>query len=353
MLDLDKYDVEQIVAYEGFEYKITNGNSGLQINIKECPRCHSSDYKVYLNAETGLGNCFRCNEGFNKYKLVKLSRGLSSAADVARAFEGMESVISYRPKAFIPYRKMNKDWVLPQNFKIDLEEQLPQYLKDRSVDAKLAKRFELRVCEYGFYHYVDFQDRERAVDFSQRIIIPIKDIDGNLVTFQGRDMTGKAEKKYLFPNMLPGTGRYIYNAHYAKRHKAKKVVLNEGVFDVFAMTQALESDLKYRDYFACGTFGKNLSISATNATSEDQLSDLFALFEAGVEELVVLWDGESAAIKAAYEAAVALNTFGLNATVAVIGGGLDPAETEPDVLLRAIDARKKPTALDIVRLKLL
>lgn len=351
-LDLDKYDAEQIVAYEGYEYKISNGNNGVQLNVKTCPNCGSSDYKVYLNADTGLGNCFKCSFTFNKYKFIKASRGLTAHRDVLQCFANMDSVISYRPKAVTQYRQINKDWVLPQNFKIELEDQVPQYLKDRNVDAKLSKRFDLRLCEYGFYHYKDFSDKDRAVDFSHRIIIPVKDSDGNMVTFQGRDMTGKAEKKYLFPNMLPGTARYIYNSDYAINVRAKKVVLNEGVFDVFAMTQALESDIAYKDFVACGTFGKHLSISAKNFTTDDQLSDLFRLKREGVEEFIILWDGESEAIAAAFEAMTQLNSYGLSSTVAVIGGGLDPAETSHSVLLKAIDERKKPTALDLVRMKL-
>jgi DNA primase len=351
-INLDNFDIEQIVAFEGFEYKLSNGNNGPQLNVKTCPNCGNEDYKVYLNAESGLGNCFKCSIGFNKYKFVKASRGLTNPGDVMRCFENMGSLVSYKPKVAVAYRQMNKDWVLPQNFKIELEEQVPQYLKDRNVDAKLCKRFDLRVCEYGFYHYNDFEERDRAVDFSQRIIIPIKDMNGEMVTFQGRDMTGSADKKYLFPNMLPGTARFIYNADYAARIKAKKVVLNEGVFDVFAMTQALESDIKYSDFTACGTFGKHLSISARNVRTEDQLSDLFRLKEQGVEEFILLWDGESEAIAAAFAAVVQLNSYGLYSTVAVIGGGLDPAETSPSILLKAIDDRRKPTALDIVRMKL-
>jgi DNA primase len=351
-INLDAIDIEQVVAYEGADYKVTNGKSGLQLNIKECPSCKDTNYKLYLNAETGLGKCHRCDTGFNKFKFVKLSRGLVNAGDVMRALEGMSDLVSYRPKLMPVYRQMNKDWVLPQNFKIELEDQLPQYLKDRNVDAKLAKRFDLRVCEHGFYHYQDFEDRDRAVDFSQRIIIPVKDINGDMVTFQGRDISGVSEKRYLFPNMLPGTGRYIYNADYALTNKAKKVVLNEGCFDVFAMTEALESDIKYKDFAACGTFGKHLSISATNVSTDDQLSDLFILNEAGVEEFIILWDGETEAIAAAYQAVVQLNSYGLYSTVAAIGGGLDPAETSHSVLLEAIDQRKKPTNLDLVRMKL-
>lgn len=351
-IDLDTYDAEQIVAFEGYEYRLGNGNNGPQINIKTCPVCQSDDYKVYINADNGLGNCFKCETKFNKYKFIKASRGLKSHSDVMRYFENMSGLVSYKPKLHINYRQPVKDWVLPQSYLIELEEHLPQYLKDRNVNAKLARRFGLRYCEYGFYEYKDFSDKTKFVDFSKRILIPIKDIDGNLVTFQGRDTTGKAERKYMFPNMLPGTGRYIYNADYAKDNNAKVVILNEGVFDVFATTLALESDVKYNEYVACGTFGKHLSISSNNFKSEDQLSDLFKLFEQGIEEFVILWDGESAAISAAFDSVMKLNSYGLNATVAVIGGGLDPAETEASVLLKAIDDRRKPSTLDLIRMKL-
>lgn len=77
-INLDDIDTEQLVAFEGYEYRVSNGNSGVQLNIKDCPNCHRSDYKVYLNAETGLGNCFVCNTGFNKYKFVKLARGFTT-----------------------------------------------------------------------------------------------------------------------------------------------------------------------------------------------------------------------------------------------------------------------------------
>lgn len=351
-MNLDDLDVEQMVAFEGFEYRISNGNSGVQLNVKTCPRCYSNDYKVYLNADTGLGNCFRCNTGFNKYKFVKLARGFTNSKEVMRYIDGIAQVVSYRPKIHPDAYKLNKDWVLPLNKAIDLDEDVPEYLLQRNVDAKLCKRFNLRVCENGFYKYQDFNDNTRFVDFSNRILIPVRDINGELVTFQGRDTTGRSEKKYLFPNMLPGTARFIYNADYALKNKAKRVVLSEGCFDVWATTAALESDIAYNEFVACGTFGKHLSISAKNVTSEDQLSDLFKLFEEGVEEFVLLWDGELEAIKAAIAAALALHAYGLPATVARLSGGLDPADTEAKDILKAIDARKKPSKFDLMRMRL-
>jgi DNA primase len=352
-VDLDNLDVEQLVSYLGYDYRVSNGNSGVQLNLRSCPACHRQDFKVYVNADSGLGNCFQCNVGLNRYKLIKLTLGLASHQDVVKYVKTVSPSVSYKPKVHPDAYKLNSDWVLPINRKIELEEDVPEYLRSRGIDAKLSKRFDLRICEAGFYKYKDFTDRNRFVDFSNRILLPVHDITGNLVTFQGRDITGESEKKYLFPNMLPGTARFIYNAHYALKNKASKIVLSEGCFDVFATTTALESDVAFKDFAACGTFGKHLSISSTNVNTADQLTDLFRLAEEGVEEFIVLWDGEPEAIKAAIVAALSLQGYGLNATVARLSDGQDPAEAGTDKILSALAERRKPSKLDLIRMRLL
>jgi DNA primase len=350
---LDDLDVEQLIAYEGYEYRIGNGKSGIQINVKTCPNCGRNDYKVYLNADSGLGNCFGCDFRYNRYKFIKAARGFTNHADIMRYIEGIGVTVSYKPKIHPDAYKLNTDWKLPLNKALLLEEDIPSYLRDRGIDAKICKRFDLRYCEHGFYKYQDFHEQTKFVDFSNRILIPVRDIEGNLVTFQGRDVLGTSEKKYLFPNMLPGTGRYIYNADYALKNKAKKVVLNEGVFDVFGMTKALESDVAFQDFTACGTFGKHLSIAANNVASSDQLSDLFKLWEEGVGEFIIMWDGEPKAIIAAIEAALSLMSFGLVVSVAELKDGLDPGEANIDTLLLALRNRYLPNKLLLMRKRLL
>lgn len=352
MINLNELDVEQLVSYEGYEYRVSNGKNGLQLNVKTCPRCRREDYKVYLNAESGLGNCFGCEQKYNRYTFVKLSRGFVLHSEVNRYLSSIAPSVSYRPKMPASHYKLNLDWKLPLNKRIELEEDVPEYLSERKVNAKLCKRFDIRICNNGFYEYEDFFDRKRFVDFSNRIIIPVYSIEDELVTFQGRDITGKSEKKYLFPNMLPGTGRYIYNANYALKNKAKKVVLSEGVFDVFATTRALETDIKYQSFAACGTFGKHLSIATKNSNTDDQLSDLIKLKLGGVDEFILMWDGERKALIAAVEVAIQLNGLGLYTTVAKLSDDLDPDETPLELVLAAIEKRSKPTSLDLMRMKL-
>lgn len=349
---LDDIDTEQLVAFEGCDYKVSNGNSGLQINIKTCPNCGRDDWKVYLNAETGLGNCFVCNVGYNKFKFVKLSRGFAENKDVFRYIESINDSVRYKPKKKFYDDNINRDWGLPSNIKMNFDALVIDYLKERNINAKICNRFDIRFCKYGFYKYKDFNDKTKFVDFSNRIIIPVFDIDGNMVTFQGRDITGRSERKYLFPNMLAGTGRYIYNAHNVIKAGFKKVVLNEGCFDVWSTVLALESNIKYNDYTACGTFGKHLSISATSLNTDDQLSDINKMWEQGVDEFIILWDGESEAYKAAIKAALHLNSLGYFTTVASLGCSKDPNEAKADEILKAIDERILPNALSLARLKL-
>src|SRR3712207_3908605 len=109
-MNLDDLDIEQLVSYEGYEYRISNGNNGLQINVKTCPSCHREDYKVYFNAETGLGNCFGCSKGFNKYKFVKAARSFTNHGDVMRYLNTVGPQVSYRPRMPAKHYKLNLDW---------------------------------------------------------------------------------------------------------------------------------------------------------------------------------------------------------------------------------------------------
>ncbi len=75
----------------------------------------------------------------------------------------------------------------------------------------------------------------RSVDFSYRIIVPVF-LKGKLVTYQGRDWTGKSSKKYLA--CPPWAEDYpikdtLYGADEAEESENNEVVLMEGVTDVW------------------------------------------------------------------------------------------------------------------------
>src|SRR6478736_7841317 len=94
---LDELDIEQWCQDEGIAYNLTRGHSGMQINVKECPECHDRRFRTYLNAETGIGNCFICNATFTKYRFIKTYLNASDRETVKRIKEDLKAQ-GWRPK---------------------------------------------------------------------------------------------------------------------------------------------------------------------------------------------------------------------------------------------------------------
>jgi DNA primase len=161
------------------------------------------------------------------------------------------------------------------------------------------------------------------------VIIPIYDLDGELVSFQGRDITGTAAKKYLFPPGFASTGKYLYNGHNA--NMSQSAVLCEGAFDVFAAKKALDEDVTMRDIVAIGSFGKHL----TNSGGGDQIGELIKLKNKRLKKICIAWDGEYLAAKAAIDTALTLNSCGLKASVAFLPKGCDPNEIPAHLFRKA------------------
>ncbi len=191
---------------------------------------------------------------------------------------------------------------------------IPDYLHERSITPELVKYFDLRFIVNGAHVYYDFSGRVATQDFSMRILIPIYDLAGNLCTFQGRDITGSADKKYLFPSTLPASGRFLYNGHNAMGKST--VVLLEGVFDVFAVKRALFNEDSLRDYVEpVGTFGMHLS-GDLSVEGQDQIGGFLALKETGLKNVILLWDSEKQAVRNTVKAAKKLRSIGLNVKIA-------------------------------------
>ncbi|MBO6511842.1 MAG: hypothetical protein JJ979_25730, partial [Roseibium sp.] len=63
-------DPEYWVDYEGLDHIVSRGVNGQQINLKECPFCGDRRHRFYMNAETGVGNCFVCGKGYSLWETM-------------------------------------------------------------------------------------------------------------------------------------------------------------------------------------------------------------------------------------------------------------------------------------------
>lgn len=319
---IDAIDIESWLDAEGIRYRNTRGARGPQLNVKECPVCGDTDYKVYLSAETGLGNCFHgsCETKFNKWKFISNYLG-TPARDVIEHMKAFAREQGWRPPRRRAVAVSNRGpLTLPESIPLPYNGRNLKYLDNRGIAGPIAEYFELRYSSRGAFDYISDEGRPMSQDYSGRIIIPIYDLDGDLVSFQGRDITGSADKKYLFPPGFASTGTHLYNGYNAIG--VEHVVLGEGVFDVAAIKVAFDADVSLRDIVPVGSFGKHLSHGDENS----QLAKLVALKEKGLRIATFMWDGEKRAIHDAVKAAQLVASIGLVARVALLPKGKDPNE---------------------------
>lgn len=161
--------------------------------------------------------------------------------------------------------------------------------------------------------------------FRNRVMFPIRDIAGNVVAFGGRDL-GDSPAKYI---NSPETAVYkksrvlygLYEAREALRHE-KYAILVEGYFDLIRCFDAgIENVVA-----TCGT-----------ALTEGQAQ----LIRRYVPEVVVVYDGDSAGIKAAMKAAGILIAAGLGVRATALPEGQDPDDFVRD---HGADALRKRIA---------
>lgn len=349
---IDLLDMETYLDWEGITYRETRGSRGYQLNVKECPVCGNNKWKVYLNKDTGLGNCFAGDhppgENFNKFSFIRAHLGNPSNRVIIDHILTVSGEMGWRPKKItgVAVDDENLALVLPESRAIPIDERNLLYLESRGIDADTASYFNLRYSHTGKFHYtVSGENREQ--DYSRRVIIPVFDLEGKLVSFQGRDVTGTAEKKYLFPPGFASTGKYLYNGHNALG--AESVVVGEGAFDVIAIKLAFDEDMALRDIVPIGTFGKHLS---AGEEGKDQLAQFLELGKRGLKTVTFMWDGEPAAIDAAISSALLLHSYGFATRIAILPEGADPNEVSQQVVRDAFWKAITINKISAIRMKL-
>jgi DNA primase len=328
---IDTLDIEAWLDREGVRYKAARGARGRQLNIKECPCCGNSNYKVYLNADTGLGNCFSgdCEEKFNKWKFISKYLNTTHRAAIDHIKQVAKEQGWRPPKKESAAVSLAGELKLPNSLALPIDGRNLKYLDNRNITADVAKYFNLRFSLRGTFDYHDDRGRPMRQDYSSRIIIPVFDLAGELVSFQGRDITGTADKKYLFPPGFASTGSHLYNGHNVVG--LDSICIGEGAFDVAAIKIAFDGEMALREVGAVGSFGKHLSIG----DEESQLAKLMALREKGLKRVTFMWDGEDRAIDDAIEAGLLLHKCGFQARIAILPKDKDPNEVPPSVVRAA------------------
>ncbi len=345
----DALDFEFWIEREGVRFKRTPGRSGVQLNIAVCPNCGDRRSRVYINAESGLGNCFVCDKKFNKLTFIQATLGLPWRETIDNVRAALKEQ-GWRPHKRVEVAVATEKAVMPPSFELPTPAgQNLVYLETRGVTNEWARYFHLRYCEEGWWNFKRDDGSTGGQKFDGRVLIPVYDLDGEFKTFQGRAVTAEdGGRKYLFPSGLPGTGRFLLNGQNALNRAA--VVMAEGFFDVAAIKIAFEEDATLRNVEPIGSFGKHLS--AGLGDGDDQLARFITLRNSGLKQVTIMWDGEEKALLSAIEAGEKLQKIGLNVKIALLPKDKDPNEVAPEIVREAYWKATPLTAAQIVKWKL-
>lgn len=354
----DNLSLEDLLIFEGIDYKSTAGAKGEQLNIRECqnPACDSEKWKVYANADSSLGNCFSCGETFNLFGFARFMLqkrgGNPTNRDVGLYLNAIKTKLGYRPKerrVAVEVGVNDQTVELPFSAALPYENGNHPYLEARGISGEWAKRYHLRFSSFGSHKYRDDKGALQEQSFASRIVIPVFNLDGELVTFQGRDTTGVSSVRYKFAGGLPGTARYLYNGHVALAHRAKEVCMGEGAFDVIKAQIALSQYEDTKGVVMVGSWGKHLSKSSEG---DDQIQAFQRLRKAGLERVTIMYDGEPEAYEEALAAAAMLLKIGLQVRIATLPAKLDPGDADARVIHDAYIGAAEYTRLTALRLKM-
>ena len=330
---LDQVDVEQYLDREGVSYSHSYGTRGLQLNLHECPACKEGGRKTYINAESGLGNCFHgaCMFKFNKFKLIKEVSGLGGA-ELMKHIESIAEEQGWMPKkerAVITRGALE----LPSKLRpIPENGRHLRYLADRGVTEDTALYFQLSYCHGGWWSY-EIEGNKKWVSYDQRVIIPIANLEGQLVSFQGRDITGTKSPKYLFPTGFAVAGSHLYNGQNFIEGTHTHAIVGEGAFDAAAVHQAIQGHASCKAMIPLATFGMHLS-----SGPDGQINKFIQLKERGLKVITMMWDSEPKALAGAIKMGLQLVGLGFTVQIAHLPPGCDPAQ----------DAEGNPLAAAVV-----
>lgn len=190
------------------------------VNIR-CPFCDDHSNHGGLNTKTGNYNCWRCDGGA---PAVAISMVSGVPVQVVN-----QLIRQYTTGGIITRSRLEAAGTSLTLPGAPLGKYHRAYLEGRGFDPD----------ELAFYRGIlgtGPADTWEGIDFRLRIIIPIYDISGRLVNFQGRDITGKQELRY---KGCPVEKAIIHHKHilYGENlcRLKDQIIVVEGVFDAWKL----------------------------------------------------------------------------------------------------------------------
>jgi len=266
-----------------------------------CPFHEDTTPSLTVNPKENLWNCFGCNKGGDNIRFVQLFEKLSFNEAVERLkgyFPGSKlQETTIKKTELVKVKKVPEELArqLLQRtltcYEQNCETEKPQnYLAQRGItDLAFLNRYAIGYSdgrltsilpnEGGVLEdlttlgILNDKGRER---FTNCLVIPVYDIEGNLSTFYGRSVK-QGDKRHIF---LPNRSTGLWNVSILKTYS--DIILVESILDGLSVAMA--------------GFENVISCQGINGLSD---SDINLLQEHGVTTITLLFDGDEPGRKAA------------------------------------------------------
>ena len=290
-------DYESICKQLDIPYWTSGKNNVEGCLTIHCPCCPDNDPDPSrhgnLNPADGSYSCWRCKGSHPSVVIARAAHiSVQDASDLIRKYTtGVASVKREEVK-------MANSITLPGSYTpLDIHR---NYLESRGFD----------VGELKFYHGIKFtgmMEKWEGMNWQFRVIIPVFDRQNRLVSFQGRDVTGKQDR-YLFPpkeKQVRDCKTLLYGAELCGKKDSLLVV--EGVMDAWKLGSG-----------AVCTFGSSVT--------QEQVLEM-----SHWRRVFLAFDNEPAAVHHARDVAKQLSSLGTEAFLVNTDFGLDSQGNVRDV----------------------
>ncbi|MCB9207404.1 MAG: DNA primase [Ignavibacteriales bacterium] len=300
-------------------------------NFKACCPFHGETTPSFVvSPAKQIYHCFGCGAGGDSIKFVmeyeKLSypetiEKLASMYNVNLDYENNSDEKKQDTKILEEVNKFYQKLFVNNNAS-------KEYIKDRGISDFSIEKFEigyapasidtinfLKSNHYNLTEAIDLGIIDTGTNglysrFIERITFPIYSINGKLVGFGGRTITGHNAKYVNSPQTkLFNKSRLLYGYNLAKEkiYKNKQIIVCEGYLDVIMLHQA--------------GFNTAVATLGTALTTEH-----LPLLRRGEPKVILAYDGDKAGLAAAFKASVMLSQSDFEGGVVIFSDGQDPAD---------------------------
>lgn len=185
-------------------------------------------------------NCFSCKEKGGFLEVVR-KVGKEAISQGKMTHEELEEITSYIilkeedsmiTGVTINGLGMEEQKKIPKDL-IDSLGNWHDYASDRGITEEEFEEYELGYCRKA-----TIKRRERMVN---RLLFPVKDIDGKLIFIQGRSLNNDSKQKYMNYPEMQEKGGVLYGEHLIEKGTTETLLIVEGVIDVIKANRYLKA----------------------------------------------------------------------------------------------------------------